>query len=370
MGLQRSNALTLSRAMVDLRSLLSRIPQSSRPRYLARRAWGALPGRSDRLPPAGAEFESRLVWMLGSPRTGSTWLLRLLIHPLYLAETPVGVNAPLCARGKPSLVPLDETRLLDHLTPPARAFAQAAEVVAPPDFGTQVLPGLLAERPTYFFSEEYAEDWRPAVRELVLSRLRTQVERAARELGLANPFVLVKEPQSQGAELLMPLIPRSRVLFLMRDGREVLRSQLALRTPGGRLAGAASAPRAGDDQGRRRFVIQQARRWVQRMASVQTAYEAHSPDLRIKVRYEDLNADPESELRRLTDWIGLGRTHAQLGAAIDAEATRRRSSATGRKSAIEAGERDPRHWELNAEERRLADEVMGPMLDKLGYPTW
>lgn len=351
--------------MRDLRTLVSRVPQSSRPRYLARRAWGALPRRGSKLPPAGAEFESRLVWMLGSPRTGSTWLLRLLIHPLYLAETPTGVNAPLNARGKPAVVPLDETRLLDHLTPHARAFALGQEAAAQLDPGAHVLTGVLGERPTYFFSDEYSGDWGPAVRALVLARLRVQVERAARELGLESPHVVIKEPQSHGAELLMSLLPRSRLLFLMRDGREVLRSQIALRTPGGRLAEAASAP--SDERGRRRFVAQQSRRWVQRMRSVQAAYDGHSPELRMKLRYEDLIADTEGELRRLTDWIGLGRTDGQLRAAIDAERARPRPSATGRKSALETGERDPRQWELSAEERQLADEVMGPTLTALGY---
>lgn len=353
--------------MADLRRRLPRPPQSVRPRYLTRRALGALPTRRDRLPAEGADFESRLIWMLGSPRTGSTWLLRLLIHPLYLADTPVGVNAPLGARGRPNAVPLDETRLLDHLTPSVRSGARGASVVDTPELRGQDLTQVLGDRPTYFFSDEYADSWRPAVRSLVLTRLRAQVERAARELSLDKPYVLIKEPQSHGADLLMSLLPRSHLLFLLRDGREVLRSQIALRTPGGRLAEAASAPPAGDERARRRFVAVQSRRWVQRMKAVEAAYERHPAERRIKVRYEDLAADTHGELRRLTDWIGLGRTDEQLRDAVEAEQALKRPSGTGRKSAVEGGERDPRQWELGAEERRLADEVMGPTLEELGY---
>jgi hypothetical protein len=29
-----------------------------------------------------AELESKLIWIFGSPRTGSTWLLEMLCHPL------------------------------------------------------------------------------------------------------------------------------------------------------------------------------------------------------------------------------------------------------------------------------------------------
>src|SRR5215212_9368239 len=44
-------------------------------------------------------FESRLAWILGAPRTGSTWLLRLLIHPWILARgTDKGMRAPLRVR--------------------------------------------------------------------------------------------------------------------------------------------------------------------------------------------------------------------------------------------------------------------------------
>src|SRR5215212_1338419 len=72
------------------------------------------------LPFDALAFESRLVWTLGAPRTGSTWLLRLLIHPWILARgTMSGMRAPLAGRrrGLPNVVPIDETYLLHHLAP-------------------------------------------------------------------------------------------------------------------------------------------------------------------------------------------------------------------------------------------------------------
>src|SRR5438552_5888431 len=48
------------------------------------------------LPFDASAFESRLVWIMGAPRTGSTWLLRLLVHPWILARgTASGLRAPL-----------------------------------------------------------------------------------------------------------------------------------------------------------------------------------------------------------------------------------------------------------------------------------
>src|SRR6266545_3741113 len=72
------------------------------------------------LPFDARDFESRLVWILGAPRTGSTWLLRILIHPWILARgTASGMRAPLPRRGRglPDVVPIDETYLLHHLAP-------------------------------------------------------------------------------------------------------------------------------------------------------------------------------------------------------------------------------------------------------------
>jgi len=53
-------------------------------------AIGGAPGDAEAavesLPFDAASFESRLAWILGAPRTGSTWLLRMVIHPWILAH--------------------------------------------------------------------------------------------------------------------------------------------------------------------------------------------------------------------------------------------------------------------------------------------
>src|SRR5690349_10000816 len=51
------------------------------------------------LPFDALAFESRLAWILGAPRTGSTWLLRLLVYPWILARGSMsGMRAPLPGR--------------------------------------------------------------------------------------------------------------------------------------------------------------------------------------------------------------------------------------------------------------------------------
>jgi hypothetical protein len=336
----------------------------ARPVRLMRRARAAVPFTRSGLPEDDAAFESRLVWILGSPRTGSSWLLRLLIHPLTVSRAPSGVSAPpsLGRHERPNVVPVNESHVSRHMTPltsePPYRIGGGEE-----DDDSPVRSGLEGHV-SYLFADQYSDVWRPKARDLILARMRAQAESGARELGLHDPFVVIKEPQSQGADVFMSVVPRSRLLFLVRDGREVVRSMLALYGPGGRLKGTTLAPEQERDS-RRAFVERQSRRWVRRMASVQAAYDERSAAGRVLVRYEDLTKDTPAELRRLTDWMGLGRTDDQLRAAMEAESANRGPSESGRRS----GTRDASVWGLTPEEREVADEMMGPTLSMLGYPV-
>jgi Sulfotransferase family len=259
----------------------------------------------------------------------------------------------------PSVVPVNESHFARHLVPAGHR---------PPGLGTanrQPAGGrALKDHVSYLLAEEYADAWRPKARELVLARLRAQAEAGARRLGLEDPMVVIKEPQGQGADVLMSFLPGARLLFLVRDGREVVRSMLAIYGPGGRLEEAARGPDPDSDKSRLRFVQRQSIRWVQRMRSVQAAFANHPPELRLMTRYEDLRRDTPAELRRLTDWMGLERTDEQLRAAVDSELSRKRPTGSGRRD-----DRDPSFWELRPPEREAAEEVMGPVLVELGYPV-
>ncbi len=92
----------------------------------------------------------------------------------------------------------------------------------------------------------YEDVWRPEVRRLTLIRLYAVIERA-REAGLKladdPPLMVIKEVNgSHGADLVMSLFPRSKMIFLVRDGRDVLDSLLDANTDG-RLADQGSGRR-------------------------------------------------------------------------------------------------------------------------------
>jgi hypothetical protein len=160
--------------------------------------------------------------------------------------------------------------------------------------------------PSYAFSTAYADVWRPEARRLTLVRLNAVLERArANGLSLPDepPLLVIKEVNgSHGADLVMPLFPRSRMIFVVRDGRDVLDSN----SPGGWLLKRNwGRDRLGIAEGRREFVRETSLQWTARMNACRRAYEAHDSALRLEVRYEDLLADTAARLGELERWLGL-----------------------------------------------------------------
>src|SRR5919106_1536443 len=171
--------------------------------------------------------EERLSWIFGSSRSGSTWLLRMLSD-------------------FEGVVPVDDPHLGHHLgvwRPIPLAWAAAEE---PPELTT--LPELKRSKPSYFFSDRYREHWEPALRELIMARFAAQAEELGPQRPGIEPLVLVKEPGSHVADLLLRLFPASGLVFLLRDGRDVVDSWVAAYRRGSWAVeeGAFPASPAGD----------------------------------------------------------------------------------------------------------------------------
>ena len=307
-------------------------------------------------------FESRLVWIFGSPRTGSTWLLRLLIFPLRLTKSSSGSKMRRRASVQPVAVPIDEPYLPSHLTPVINEFAE-------PGAGGFLLRETRPGDPNYFFAGAFAEYWRPEVRRLILTRLHAQAELAAREHSLDDPFVVVKEPNgSHGADVVMSILPRSRMIFQLRDGRDVIDSMLHAQSGRGWRVGGPAGLAGIQPEERLEFVRGNSRLWVNRTLAVERAYEAHPPELRIAIRYEDLRADTMGTLRPLIDWLGATRSDEELEAPVAALAFEAYPArAKGPTKDLRAA--SPGLWRENMTdtERQVMNEIMGETLERLGY---
>jgi Sulfotransferase family len=308
-------------------------------------------------------LESRVIWIWGSPRSGSSWLLKLLSHP-----AKVDMHAPLgfepTAGGSPlDVLPIDELSFASHLAPwdgqPVAVF-------------DEWLPGTVLNfseaRPTYLFSSSYRDVWQPRMRDLLLARLDAVAERAASVgVAVADPTIVIKEtPTSHGADRVMDLVPGSRAIVLIRDPRDVVDSLLSAFRPGGFMAEQFGVSYSGAS--RIDGVRWASRQWAMSIDVAMHALDAHDPDLGMTVRYEDLIADTASELAAILSWAGLERSASQIAQAVE-------DSAFGSLPDDEVGElkRDrkalPGSWRENLSEPELEAilETVGDRLERFGY---
>ncbi len=291
-----------------------------------------------------ARREEHLVWIFGSSRSGSTWLLRML------SELEGSVT-------------IDDPHLGHHLgvwRPIPLAWATADD-----DPELTLLNDIKREKPSYFFNERYREVWEPALRELIVARFDAQIrERAAGRT--AEPMVFVKEPGSHIADLLMALFSKSKMIFLLRDGRDVVDSWLDAHRPGDWALDEGAFPVAAE--GREALIRWQASVWEYRTGVVLRAYQASDPERRVLVRYEDLLRDPVRELERICARFGIEVAPTRLREIASAhDYASVPSEEKGASKEIRAA--DPGGWQrhMTPGEQRAMYEVMGERLVEVGY---
>lgn len=310
------------------------------------------------------ELESRLTWIWGSPRSGSSWLLRLLADPLEPdLNAPLGFTPPPDGTRHAGVVPVDELLFASHLVPwdgnPVDVYGE---------WWPGSINGFSSGRPSYFLSDAYRETWEPEMRRLVLARLDAVVERARAAVSALGPApaVVVKEtPSGHGADRVMALLPRSRALLLVRDPRDVADSLLHAFKPGGFMAKQYDQQFETADE-RAAGAEWAAKLWAMSMDVGRAAIDRHDPELAKIVRYEDLLAGTATELAGLFAWLGIPRETAEIEAIVSrnsfanagdsGELRRNRSARPGR-------------WRENLSEREVAivAGIAGERLERYGY---
>lgn len=287
---------------------------------------------------------SKLAWIFGSSRSGSTWLLRMLSD-------------------YQEVVPVDDPHLGHHLgvwRPLSLAWGASDD---PPDLTT--LMDLKAEEPGYFFAARHRERWAPPLRELIEARFEAQ---AAEQLGdPERPHTcVVKEPGSQVASLLTELFPDSKLIFLLRDGRDVVDSWLAAYQEDSWAIRGGAFPVA--EGGRIPLIRWLATVWAYRTEAVRRAFDAHPAERRILVRYEELRESTAPTLAEICELLGLDPGEA---AAVAERHRFERVPARERGPRREIRAARPGGWRenLSRAEQAALHEVLAAPLAELGYAT-
>jgi hypothetical protein len=288
------------------------------------------------------DIESRIVWLLGSPRSGSTWLLQLLARltgGAQVREPLIGAHLGLSVGGLLGVAVSEDPLLIDSMT----------------------------HRSSYFFADDAVEAWEPPLRTLLVDRFRLEARRHEATSGRPADPIIVKDPWgSVGAPVLLRTLPRSRLLFLIRDGRDVVDSLLdgeadgwITKTLGARIDGAPTRERA---------IEHHSQMWVRSIEAVHRAFGLHPPSLRLLVKYESLNAEAETELRRIVRWLGRDDLLDQVEqVAEDMQFSNYPDSAKGTGKFLRAA--SPGLWRerFSMDERMRLQEMMRPTLEKFGY---
>jgi len=147
-------------------------------------------------------------------------------------------------------------------------------------------------RPQFFF----AESRRPYLRQWLRD---TVLQSVIDEWGLLDyDRVVFKSPNgSHAADLLMDAMPLSKMIFLMRDPRDVLASRFS--------SFASSVLSETKDEKLRLFAIQYyASFWNFQMSVIERAYDRCRRDRRLYMKYEDLRREDRESHRQLLEFVG------------------------------------------------------------------
>jgi hypothetical protein len=276
-----------------------------------------------------------IVWIIGSPRTGSTWLSRML------------------------------------------GELENCEVWQEPFFGVILSfrdnianQGWVASQ-NFILGDPNKPIWLNYMKQMFLTVADVRFA--------GHGYLVVKEPNgSVGARLVLEAFPESKVIFLVRDPRDVVASQLDAVKPEswyGRARFESSAATARFDPETGSFVFSQptseeefveslSRDVVASVTAAQEAFDAHSGP-KVFIKYEGLRADTLGTMRELCSTLGLDADEGQLARAVEEyswENLPQDSKGEGkpRRKATPGGWRE----DLTPEQIKVVERITAPLIEQ------
>lgn len=167
--------------------------------------------------------------------------------------------------------------------------------------------------------------------------------------------------EGQGADFIMRAFPESRMVFLMRDGRDVLRSRFS--------PFASPLLSRNDDPELRRYAIAYfSHMWNFQIDIIRTAYDAHPEKLRVFLKYEDLRTDPDRTIGDVLFRLGFDVSRRDVttlaaGTTLESVPASQRGPDKPRQEGLVGGYKQT----FSPEEIGLMNVIMGPNLKRYGY---
>ena len=217
----------------------------------------------------------------------------------------------------------------------------------------------------YILGEPYKETWLGPMRDLVLGGAAARFP----EL-MEGGYLIIKEPNgSIGSPLLMEALPESRMIFLIRDPRDVVASSMDARSEGSWLQERREARRrtSKPDRNPNVYVRMRANSYVQQIEKTGQAYRAHGGH-KVMVRYEDLRADTLETMKRIYTALEIPVEEAELARSVEKnswENIPEQEKGEGKK----LRKAKPGGWreDLTARQVEIVEEITEPLLNEF-YP--
>jgi len=273
-------------------------------------------------------LEKNLVWVFASPRSGTSWLANeLLTFQTHSMDEPY-VGHHLASIG----IAQDRQELIESHR----------------------------KRSSYFFADFYKNTWTFYLRKLILNRIYAQFEDIDKK-------IIIKEPNgSMGADNIIECTPNSKIIFVLRDGRDVIDSLVDARSKKG--WGTKLGAKQINEGNKTQFIERHANLWRIRTELLLSLFENHPSNLCHKVKYEDLRKNTKEELEKIYKFLEIDVPQEKLDEIVSKYSFEnipdsQKGSGKVRRSA------SPGKWKENfsEEEQKIMNEKMGETLKKLGY---
>jgi hypothetical protein len=171
----------------------------------------------------------------------------------------------------------------------------------------------------FILGRRFKESWVKSVRTFILN------EASVRFPGVGEEgYLVIREPNgSIGAPLLMEALPENRMIFLVRDPRDVIASALDAAKEGSWLykrrieEGAGRAKRF--DMPAEELVQRTATMYLQNVGNSKLAYNTHRGP-KVLVKYEDLRADTLGTMQRMYSELRIEVDEGELERAVEKHA--------------------------------------------------
>jgi hypothetical protein len=215
------------------------------------------------------------------------------------------------------------------------------------------------EREGYILSHRHKQLWLRSMRDLILDGAKVRYPEA-------NGYLVIKEPHgSIAAPLLMEALPESRMVFLVRDPRDVVASRLDAHKQGswtGKVMGKGEERFADVDPVA--FVKSAARMYLQDIEKVRQAYDEFE-GRKALIKYESLRSETFEELKKMYSSLSIPVAEEQLQRVVERhnwENIPENQKGTG-KARRKAS---PGSWreDLTAEQAALIEQITAPVLEE------